>query len=233
MSFFDDWSEIYNIPIFSQGKLLKKLRLEWTEPSKKWRNLNNIKILFKLTETQHKHGVIDEKTWHDLGMDAIFSRADTTLTEFGQVILYQKMHFLEIDEKSLTSQYDLARQIRNDQNLREQLQTALYPLSLLSVKSTVKLLFERFDFTTLPKLPVTGWFLLCITILFCSVLFQTGVFYFLTILVMLTNLFVVRSKLLKATEKNAYALHCMNKMLSVSHAIALKKNFRPSLSAAH
>jgi hypothetical protein len=232
MSFLSDLSEIYNIPIFSKSKLLKKLRLEWNEPPKKWRDFNKIETLLKLTEPLHKHGTIDDKTWHDLGMNAIFSRIDTTLSEFGQQILYQKMHLLEVDNIRLKHQYDLACQIKNDQSLREQLQTTLYPLSLLSVKSTVKSLFERFGFTTLPKLPIVAWFTLSVFILLCSVIFQNSIFYFITLLVILTNLFVVRPKLLNATEKNAYVLHCMNKMLSVSHAVAIKKNFRRSLSAS-
>ncbi|MEJ2620733.1 MAG: hypothetical protein P8163_10840 [Candidatus Thiodiazotropha sp.] len=225
MTFFSDLSEIYNIPIFSKSKLLNRLRLEWKKPSDKWRDFNKIETFLKLTEAYHKHGVIDDKTWHDLGMNAIFSRIDTTLTEFGQQLLYQKMHLLEADKISLKSQYDLARKIQGDQNLREQLQTSLYPLSLLSVTSTVKSLFGRFDFTSLPKSPVIGWFAISIAILIFSIIFQNTTSYIFTVLVIFTNLFVVRPRLLNATERNAYALHCMHKMLSVSHAIAKNKYF--------
>ena len=230
MSFFNDLLEIYDIPIFSKGKLLKKLRSEWEKPAEKWRDFSKIETLLKLTALHHKQGVIDDKTWHDLGMNAVFSKIDTTLTGIGQQTLYRKMHLLEVDKASLSEQYDFACNIQFDQTLREQLQTTLYPLSLLAVKSMVKSLFDRFHFVNLPKSLIVGWNILSIIILFCSLYFQSGFFYFLAVLIILTNLFVVRPRYLDATDKSAYSLHCMSKMLSVSHALAVKKNSRLYLS---
>jgi hypothetical protein len=84
MSFFRQLLEIYSIPIFSKRKLLKKLRSDWLEPVQKWRDFSKIETFLKLAEGHHKQGIIDDKTWHDLGMNAIFNKIDTTLTEVGQ-----------------------------------------------------------------------------------------------------------------------------------------------------
>jgi hypothetical protein len=231
MGLFHALSEIYDIPISSKSKLLKKLRTEWDVPPKKWQDFSKIKTLLKLTAIHHNHGVIDDKTWQDLGMNAVFCRIDTTLTEIGQQFLYRKIHLLETDKASLKQQYNFACKIQNDHTLREQLQTALYPLSLLSVNSAVKTLFGRLNFITLPRSIVVGWFILSIVVLSSGIFFHSGIFYILTIFVVLTNLFIVRPKLLNATEDNAYTRHCMNRMLSVAKTLGLKKNFQPSLSA--
>jgi hypothetical protein len=223
MSFFRQLLEIYNIPIFSKRKLLKKLRSDWLEPAQKWRDFSKIETFLKLAEGHHKQGTIDDKTWHDLGMNAIFSKIDTTLTEVGQQVLYRKLHLLDVDKASLKQQYDFAREIETDQALREKLQTMLYPLSVLSVKSTVKLLFDRFQYSNISKILAVGWVFLSIFILFCSVYFESRIFYILTFFIIIANLFVVRPKYLDAIDKSAYPLHCMNKMLIVARSFATKK----------
>ncbi|MEJ2611484.1 MAG: hypothetical protein P8179_15725 [Candidatus Thiodiazotropha sp.] len=224
MSLFRQLLEVYDIPIFSKNKLLKKLRSDWGNPVSKWRDYSNIEIFKKLTEGYHKQGLIDDKTWYDLGMNALFGKIDTTLTEVGQQVLYQKMHLLEVDEASLKQQYDLAYKIKVDQDLREQLQLALYPLSQLSVKSTVKLLFDRFHYINLPRMLIVGWGFFSIVILFCSIYYKSSIFYILIFFMIIANLLVVRPKYLDATDKSAYPLHCMNKMLQVISRLATKKS---------
>lgn len=223
MNFFRQLAKFYDLPIFSEGKLLKKLRLDWVTPAHKWRDFSKIDTLFKLTSAHHKNGLIDDKTWFDLGMNAVFSQIDTTLTEIGQQVLFRKMRLLETDQSHLKQQYDLASRIQADKALREKLQTALYPLSFLSATPLIELLFDKFRIVNLPRSLLIGWSLVSLFIFACVIYFTNVISFMFAIIVIAINLFVVRNKYLAASEKNAYALGCLTQVLSISQLLAGKE----------
>ncbi len=77
-------------------KLLTQLRREWgVEHLKKNRNFEEIPDLFN--QAQRADSVLDNRTWHDLNMDLIFSRIDRTFTWPGVQRLYQILRSPEID----------------------------------------------------------------------------------------------------------------------------------------
>lgn len=116
MSVYKDISEFYNIPIFHKGNLLKKIREEWLIPQRKWRDYSKIKHLLEVTTTPDQEGVADNKTWHDLGMNAIFENVDVTMSEVGQQKLYKSMHLLE----------ECKRDLRKNTNFRTGLEKTKY-----------------------------------------------------------------------------------------------------------
>ncbi|MGJ8529922.1 MutS-related protein [Maritalea sp.] len=156
-------------------------------------------------------------------MNAIFNQIDTTLTEIGQQVLFRKMRLLETDQSHLKQQYDLANRMQTDTALREQLQTALYPLSFLSANPLVELLFDRFPIVNLPKLFLVGWSLLSVLVIASSIYFTNGISILFAIIVIAINLFVVRNKYLAASEENAYALSCLTHVLPISQALASRE----------
>ncbi len=110
---------------YFKNKQVKKLREEWINPTSWKRDFSSISSLFELTCSDHEHGIVDGKTWNDLDMNSIFWKVDTTLTSVGQQYLYRKMRLLEKPKSSLEDDYRAADLLREDRNLREELQ--LFP----------------------------------------------------------------------------------------------------------
>lgn len=166
MSIFKDISDFYNIPIFHKGALLKKLRVEWLKPKEKWRDYSKIKHLLELTTTTDQKGLIDNKTWYDLGMNAVFESVDVTISEVGQQTLYKNMHLLRESKEELQKRYEFSNRLREDKKLRESIQVCLYPLSLIPTRPSIDFLFKKFDLIKVPKSLITFWFILSAAVFF-------------------------------------------------------------------
>lgn len=222
MSIYKDISEFYNIPIFHKGKLLKKIREEWIAPQRKWRNYSKIKHFLEVTTTPDQKGVVDNKTWHDLGMNAIFENVDVTMSEVGQQKLYKDMHLLEEGECDLKKKYEFADRLRKDKRLRESLQVHLYPLSLIAANPAVDFLFKTPKLVNIPKWLIAIWFTVSVGMILSCALFQHEVLYFSALLVLGVNLYISR-RFLSFVEPYSDALICIKTILSVSHSISNQK----------
>lgn len=222
MSIYKDISEFYNIPIFHKAKLLKKIRGEWHEPKRKWRDYSKISCLLELTTTRDQKEVVDNKTWYDLGMNLVFDNVDVTMTEVGQQTLYKNMHLLEDDTHNLQIKYGLASRLKKDRKLRESLQVCLYPLSLISANPAVKFLFKEPNLVKIPKRLAVVLFMVSVCVLLSCVLFQLGFLYFSALLVVVINLYISR-RFLSIVEPYSDALVCIRAIISVSHFISKQK----------
>ncbi len=77
-------------------KLLSRIRQEWgIDEVTKDRNFQEISALFDVALQTHL--VIDDRTWHDLNMDIVFSRVDRTFSWPGTQRLYQLLRSPEIE----------------------------------------------------------------------------------------------------------------------------------------
>ena len=222
MSVFKDFSDFYNVPIFHRGKLLRKLREEWANPEEKWRDYSKIKQLLLLTTDQNQKGLIDDKTWHDLGMNAVFESVDVAQSEIGQQKLYKNMHLLEESDERLQKKYKLAVKLKDEQHLRESLQVALYPVSFVSGKACVDLLFKPFNLPKMSKKLAITWFVFSVCIFLCSVFLKLDIFYVFLLLIIATNFFISR-RFLSLVEPYSVALNHLKTILSVSYSICQRK----------
>lgn len=84
-------------------KLLARLRAQWgVKEVKKERAFSEIAALFD--QAQQPDPTIDDRTWQDLTMDAVFSRLDRTLTWPGMQVLYRLLRLPEVKDTSRLGQ---------------------------------------------------------------------------------------------------------------------------------
>lgn len=222
MSIPEDTSEFFNIPIFHKAKLLKKIRGEWLYPRKKWRDYSKIKHLFEVSTTPDQNGVVSDKTWHDLGMNAIFENVDITASEVGQQKLYKNMRLLEEGKCDLQKKYEFADRLRKGKRLRESLQVCLYPLSLVAANPSVDFLFKTPNLVKIPKWLIVTWFFVSIGMILSCALVQREVLYFLALLVVGVNFYISR-RFVSFVEPYSDALVSIKTIMSVSHSISKQK----------
>ena len=100
-------------------KLLTRLRQEWgAQELEKERNFAEIGSLFELAPTTGS--VIDDRTWHDLNMDIVYSRIDRTYTWPGAQRLYQILRSPVIDElETIETRNSMISALQKDSSLRE------------------------------------------------------------------------------------------------------------------
>jgi len=73
-------------------------------------------------------GDVDDRTWRDLNMDALFAQADRTRSTVGRQVLYHLLHAPESRPEPLLAWDALVRRMGESEPLREQVREALEPL---------------------------------------------------------------------------------------------------------
>lgn len=106
-------------------ELLSRMRKEWgVRELEKERDFKEIADLFVLAPRQET--VIDDRTWHDLNMDIIYSRMDRTFTWPGCQRLYQILRTPATDDgDEVEARKRAIAEFENNTTLRENLQTIL------------------------------------------------------------------------------------------------------------
>ena len=108
-----------------KAKLLADLRREWgiEKLNKKW-EFSEISALFE--QATKTATAIDDRTWHDLNMDLVFSRLDRTFTWPGIQRLYQMLRSPEIENlDDLKSRATVISGFEKQQAPREEVQCVL------------------------------------------------------------------------------------------------------------
>lgn len=107
---------------------LESSRLQWGKPRTR---------LFKQTEPEryhvaksevHESWTIDDRTWEDLYLPAIFRVLDHTRSRIGSQVLYDLLRTPSFDPKEIDRRDHLIRLFTTNQEFREQLQVSLAPL---------------------------------------------------------------------------------------------------------
>ena len=213
---------------YFKNKQVKKLREEWINPTSWKRDFSSISSLFELTCSDHEHGIVDGKTWNDLDMNSIFWKVDTTLTSVGQQYLYRKMRLLEKPKSSLEDDYRAADLLREDRNLREELQLFLKIMKEGDASSVTRMLFGTFPIIKLSKIAIILWSVLSLVTIFYALL-SGGIFAFLILPVVIANISISRY-FENATDKITYVFYYLYNLLSASELIA-NMNLLPDMSA--
>ena len=106
-------------------KLLSRVRQEWgTDEIDKERDFKDISALFE--SAPQTNSVIDDRTWHDLNMDTVFSRIDRTFSWPGIQRLYQLLRSPEIENvDKLEERTAMIAGFETDSKLREEVQVIL------------------------------------------------------------------------------------------------------------
>ena len=112
-----------------KAESLKKLREAWGKREFKDRNISEVSTYFKETQSlsTNRH-VLDDRTWDDLDMDALYSRIDRTLTSPGEGVLYSLLREPLFVKEDLDERNRLITLFLNEVEVREKLQLALLKL---------------------------------------------------------------------------------------------------------
>ena len=125
-------------------RLLDTTRSRWGMPKEEDRDLRTIRRYFDRTreETSRPTAVIDEQTWSDLDMDAVYTRIDRTFSRIGECVLYRMLRSPTGDGEELRERNDTVERIRRDSRLRDSLDEALLGLGRPSGHGLLSLLWE-------------------------------------------------------------------------------------------
>lgn len=171
--------------------LLKKKRIEylrsiWGKQIEKHRNYDLISSYYDLSEVKSDVEFVDNKTWNDLDFNSVFAKMDRNVSGIGQQYLYYLLHKYERDESILKKRYELISCLKNEKDLRENIQLNLFSLSGVASYFTACLVLNK----NLPNTKYYPLFYLCSLLSITSILLISfnGLFLFISLAVLLTNL---------------------------------------------
>lgn len=115
--------------LFRKEKALTKLREKWGVPEAKERSFPEISKYFRKTQAIKKNEyTLDNRTWNDLDMDAVFAQIDRTETTPGDNLLYSLLRRPLCDIDELEERNRVIQTFLHAQEVRERCQMALSKL---------------------------------------------------------------------------------------------------------
>jgi hypothetical protein len=144
--------------------------------------------------------VLDDKTWRDLELPAIFHQLDTTATKPGGQYLYNQLRTFEFDTDIQTERYATYLVLGRDAHLREALQLALSPLEVDSAAYIAEALFGPPPFSLRHPGLLYTWALCCLGAL--ALVVPLGLWWILPVILCVNGfvLYRIPSKLRRNTE---------------------------------
>jgi hypothetical protein len=110
-------------------RLLARIRADWGRPIERDRDLAAIASYHRAVAAPD--GSMDQRTWSDLDLDAVFAVLDRTQSSMGQQLLYHRLRSVS-GPASLEAFESLMVRLTHDIALRERCQLALAPLASAS-----------------------------------------------------------------------------------------------------
>lgn len=118
-----------NLKFRKKHKLIIQLRKKWGAPELKERFFFEISKYFNKThDDRGNKNVLDDRTWNDLDMDAVFSLIDRTMTTPGDNLLYKLLREPLLSEDELEERNKIINTYLHNQELRERSQMILSKL---------------------------------------------------------------------------------------------------------
>jgi hypothetical protein len=111
----------------TRRSMVGRLRLEWGRPRDATRRMDVIAEYHHARVQAGEGTSLDDRTWDDLNLDAVFARLDRTTSTLGQQLLYHRLRSRP-SAAHLEAFDDLATLLENEVTLRERVQAALEPL---------------------------------------------------------------------------------------------------------
>lgn len=173
---------------WNKKKKLASIRKQWGKQIDKHRNFDLISSYLKLNSDLDNEQIVDDKTWDDLNLDSLFSLVDRNSSGVGQQLLYSTLHQYEIDNKVLNKRNDLIDFIKENSDVREKIQLALNNLSGISSYFIAYLVLSK-------SLPQFRFYKIFYLLSFASIISlllisYNGVFLFISLGILLTNLII-------------------------------------------
>ncbi|HET7570957.1 MAG TPA: hypothetical protein VFK96_10305 [Gammaproteobacteria bacterium] len=170
-------AELLNI-VLPRRKALAELRAQWGKPgtSERWLASEYFDLL--------RHGDasvrVDDKTYADLEMAAIFSSLDATVTPVGSQVLFRRLRTYDLPDE-LAARYSVYTRLQSDVALREELQ-----LRMLRLKDESNACIADFIFGELPPTPkyqswLFLWSLLSIVVLAAVIVLSWSVWIWIAV----------------------------------------------------
>ncbi len=120
---------------------LQELRAKWGRPVDTYRDRTDAALLHSLTSRDASTRTVDDATWYDLDMDALFDRLDGTTTRPGRQYLYRRLRTYEPDEAKLERQHTTSALLLECPELREEIQLRLWRLRGSNASAVTVMLF--------------------------------------------------------------------------------------------
>ena len=136
----------------SRATRLKMLRSAWGEAPNRSRDMIAIAAYHRSRASVDAGGALDDRTWHDLNMDDVFSVLDRTESVVGQQVLYARLRGAPNIEQ-LEAFEALVARMSDDERARERAQLALGPL-----RATVG--YDLWSLTQPGAIETPAWYLL-------------------------------------------------------------------------
>lgn len=132
-------------------KRIKAVRELWGKPFKHKRDFQEIPHLFRSIHAPGK-SMVDDSTWQDLNLDAVFSMLDRTYTTQGESVLYALLRTPCTPESAgeLQDRHKMMTRLQTDQRTRENLQVILHKLGKSEKNNLTHLLWDSLP----PKNPL-------------------------------------------------------------------------------
>jgi DNA mismatch repair ATPase MutS len=203
---------------FFKNRQREKIREAWKNPSRWDRGFDSISSLFEATSSDYKSDIVDEKTWNDLDMNAVFRKIDTTQTSIGQQYLYRKMRLLQKPNGKLEDGYRVVTLLRENSDIREELQLCLKAVKESDAKIVTSMLFGGLTIVHLPKLAVLLWSLISLATIVSAVLAGGG-FLLLIPVIFIVN-FAISHHFEDSTDRITYVFYYLYNVATTSEKLA-------------
>ena len=202
-------------------KLVAKLRREWgIKELRRQRNFAEIAGLFE--QAHQSDGAIDDRTWHDLNLDLVFSQLDRTFTWPGSQWLYQLLRSPEIDDMAKTqTRARIISVFQNNAKQREDVQIILSSMDTRIGSGLCSLIWDTPDVQRIhPRWLYGVMFLLALLSPFLLLL---GVRYFITIILVFQVNMYLHFRVQKAVKSHFEGVRSLGQLIRVSRKLAVLK----------
>src|SRR5262245_60553554 len=108
-----------------QKRLRASFRADWGKPRDRDRRMDAITSAYRSRRAHvHEPGSLDDRTWADLDLDAVFRAIDRTSSTLGQAALYCRLHAAPVSP-DLGGFEALVARMTTDASARERVQIGL------------------------------------------------------------------------------------------------------------
>lgn len=195
-------------------KLLTKLRQQWgVREMEKEREFKEISNLFE--SAPNAGMIVDDRTWHDLNMDLVFSRIDRTLTWPGAQRLYQLLRSPVVEKTDqIKDRAAMITHLQKDTKLREDVQVILAKMdgrigsglgTLLWVNPQVSSIYPQWLY----------WFMFVLALLSPLLLFVSTRYVIAILFIFQVNMYL-HLKVQKAIRSHFEAVRSLRQLLGVA-----------------
>lgn len=212
-------------------KLLSRLRAQWGIPEmKKERDFAAIASLFE--QAERPNTALDDRTWQDLTMDAVFSRLDRTLTWPGLQTLYRLLRLPEIDNlEKLRARSRAVTGFEQEKSVREAVQVILSGMEGRLGSGLPTLIWNTPQIT--PRHPLILYRLMFVLALFSPLLLLLSLRFFLVMVFIFQINMYLHFKVQKETKAHFEGVRALRQLITVGGKLArIDAQFLGELPAA-